>query len=127
MLITYAAINLTPSDTEAAFDCALNGQAVVQAVDLVRAATRTHHGRGNRSEDLAFSVVRGFDTAREAEEFFLVHPAELPANGDLVITCGAGEDTSTKTLANAAYAGLSRRLSGRAVILSYRFNGGSFA
>lgn len=127
MVIVFDSISLTPSDTERAFDLTLNGEQVVRPVDLVGAAQRIYYGRGNRSEGLQFSVVRGFDTARAAQEFFLKHPADLPDTGDLVITCGDTGDTADVTCTDAIFKGVQRRLTGKAVALTYTFVGGVFA
>ncbi len=106
----------------------LNGQQVVDEVALFRAVEGSFYGRKGQTTELKFRVTAQFASLRLAQEFVFTHQGDLSENGDLAIKCGPTGDTSTATLADAAYASVSIvQVIGLSVVVEYTFRGGLFA
>lgn len=103
MKIFFGGIQLTDWSDYPAFDVSVNGQSVVEAADIVRAAAKRFFSRGNKSVTLEFSVRREFATHHEAQKYLLTHFTTLPDFGLCQVTCGVpGEaDPEDVFLANA--------------------------
>jgi hypothetical protein len=84
----------------------VNGVAVFEAVDIVQAARKRFFFRGNEAVTLSFSVVRVFDSIKEAEVFWLTQWSLIQKAGLCQITCGNGDDTQDVYMANAVCAGM---------------------
>jgi hypothetical protein len=88
MKIFFGGIQLTDWSDYPAFDVSVNGQSVVEAVDIVRAAAKRFFSRGNKAVTLEFSVRREFATHHEAQKYVLTHFTTLPDFGLCQVTCG---------------------------------------
>ena len=91
MKASWDGVQLSDEFTDDLFQSGLtlNGHQIVQESQFLRAAYSTFFARGNRSITLSFTVVRIFDSVKNAELFFLGHYASLsdgPAT--LVLSCG---------------------------------------
>jgi hypothetical protein len=93
MKIVFGGIQLTDWSDYPAQDVSVNGQSVIEAIDIVRAATKRFFSRGNKAVTLEFSVRREFDTNHEAQKYLLTHFSALPDFGLCQVTCGVpGEE-----------------------------------
>lgn len=102
----------------------LNGRQIVQEAEFLRAANAAFYARGNRAQQLSFTVLRRFDTAADAELFLLGHYATLvdgPAS--LLCRCGGGGETLTDVLIpNAVLESVAHpRYIGNSVVVTYTF------
>lgn len=132
MEITYGVLLLASSNPALGrigpSGMALNGQQVVDEIDLFRAIETTFYGREGKSSDLRFRVTALFATLREAQEFYFTHHSDIVANDDLTISTGETGDTSDVVLTAAAAASVSMiSMLGLSVIVEYNFRGGLFA
>jgi hypothetical protein len=85
-----------------ASDVRVNGTRVVEAVDMLFAATKRIRARGNASVELSFAVKRTFTTIREAQVYQLTQWGLLPQTGLCEIVCGGpGEATESVWMADA--------------------------
>jgi hypothetical protein len=108
----------------------LDGQSLVQAVQLMRAETAKPINRGNRLRTLTFTVKRQplanailATTAMFNLENALAYAARGP---DLVLVFGSGAITCTVTFANATIAAR-HRAPGTSGITDYTITAGSYA
>src|SRR4051794_24270820 len=93
MKIFFGGIQLTDWSDYPAQDVSVNGQSVVEAIDIVRAAAKRFLSRGNKAVSLEFSVTRKFDSNHEAQKYLLTHFSTLPDFGLCKVTCGVpGEE-----------------------------------
>jgi hypothetical protein len=91
--IYFATIQLTDWENFPAMAVSVNGDAVFEAVDIVRASAKRFFPRGNSQVTLQFSVRREFATLRECQVYLLMHFSMLPKSGLCQIICGGpGED-----------------------------------
>lgn len=88
MKIFFGGIQLTDWQDYPAFDVSVNGISVIEAIDIVRAATKRFLSRGNKAVTLEFSVRREFVTHHEAQKYLLTHFSTLPDFGLCQATCG---------------------------------------
>ena len=79
----------------------VNGQRVLQVVDLARAEYVTVYGRGNRRTTISFQVTRQHRSEWEATEAVLDHDAEIPETGLLELVITDNGRTIKRWLANA--------------------------
>lgn len=128
MVIAYGAVPLAPGGLEGEpFEVSPAGGQVVDPAEFFRATSATIFGRDNRTIDWTFKVWRQFSTLADAQAFQFLHFADLPANGDIVITCGApGETPRTVKQAGAAVEAMPLRPAGRSVLVQYNVRGGLF-
>lgn len=94
MKIFFATIPLTDWADFPAMNVTVNGQTVVEAVDIVRAAFARFFSRGNDKITLQFSVRREFATHVECQKYLLMHFSTLPKFGLCRIECGVPGETS---------------------------------
>lgn len=66
------------------YNFTLNGQRVLQVVDLFRASSIRVYGRGNRRVSISFEVTRHHDSILDAVEFIIDHEADVPEEGTAV-------------------------------------------
>jgi hypothetical protein len=111
-------------------DLGLNGQQLVQTVQLPRALYTLFLSRGNRSVDFTFTVERFFDTAADAAYFELTHQNDLPDTGLFIVQCADDDDPSLNLrLTGPAFQGVSfaaGSLKGQSLLVSYHFVGSVF-
>lgn len=88
MKIFFGGIQLTDWSDYPAFDVSVNGQSVIEAVDIIRAAAKRFFSRGNKAVTLEFSVRREFATHHECQKYLLTHFTTLPNFGLCQVTCG---------------------------------------
>lgn len=88
MKIFFGGIQLTDWSDYPAFDVSVNGQSVIEAADIIRAAAKRFFSRGNKSITLEFSVRREFATHHECQKYLLTHFTTLPNFGLCQATCG---------------------------------------
>jgi|GEM_PF-6249462 len=88
MKILFGGIQLTDWSDYPAFDVSVNGQSVIEVVDIVRAAAKRFFSRGNKAVTLEFSVRREFATHHECQKYLLTHFTTLPDSGLCQVTCG---------------------------------------
>jgi hypothetical protein len=115
---------LAPGGREAAQDVRLNGTQTVQVAQALRAAAVRTFGRGNRVETFSFAVRLGKESKRLAERAAFAELASLPANAQLEVVCGGGDDVESFFLPAAAFQTVERTLLGRSPALTYTFLGG---
>ena len=99
----------------------LNGEAVLQEVQLFRAPGLSFQDRGNRRTEISFEVSRLLGSQQAAEEFLLLHDVALQGNADVVITEADG--TTVRYLRSAVVKSQSSQM-GCTVRTSYRISGG---
>lgn len=105
----------------------LNGEQIVDEAGFFRAVADTFFARGRRRTNLAFTVERTFDTVRQAQAFALTHYNDLPDDGDVVVTCGEGEDVQGVGLSSAVLAACAvERILGVSVRVRYEIVGGAW-
>jgi len=100
----------------------VNGQRVLQIVDLVRAASARIRDRGNRKTTVAFAVQRQYSSVGAAEFALLKHAAGLPdGTADLAFTA---DSYGKVTLYDAALENVAATYSGCRATYTYTFRGG---
>jgi hypothetical protein len=129
MKIFFGGIQLTDWSDYPAFDVSVNGQSVVEAIDIVRAAAKRFFSRGNKAITLEFSVRREFATHHEAQKYLLTHFTTLPDFGLCQVTCGVpGEEADFEDvfLENAVLSATPQgTFSGVEVIVRYSIQAGT--
>lgn len=102
----------------------LNGRQVIQEAQFLRAANAAFYARGNRAQQLTFTVLRRFDRAADAELFLLGHYATL-VDGPATLLCrcgGGGEPLTDVLIQNAVLESVSHpRYIGNSVSVTYTF------
>lgn len=76
-----------------AHDVQLNGRQIVQDAQFLRATTARPLGRGNRINQLRFTVTRQHASVAEASAYMLTAFSSLPPSGTATIVCGAYGET----------------------------------
>jgi hypothetical protein len=94
MKISLAAVELTNWTTLRARSVSVNGQTVVELVDIVRSLYKKAFWRGNDAITLQFEVAWYFNTHVEAQVFLLTHFSVVPKFGLCTIECGEPGETS---------------------------------
>jgi hypothetical protein len=105
----------------------VNGRQVVEEIDLARAAAITAVARGNRRNEVTFTVAASFSSRKLAGAFRSKHLNDLATSGDLVFTDGDSGDTGDTTLADAVLKSLDCQQHGVLVLATYTFVGGVFS
>src|SRR5690606_37793116 len=81
--------------------------------------------RGKRSTELTFTVAREHTSLKDAEVFLHTHWADLPRSGDVVVECGAGDDTQNVALEGAVLETMPQGIyRGRETRVTYTLRGG---
>ncbi|HWM26602.1 MAG TPA: hypothetical protein VNP98_17425 [Chthoniobacterales bacterium] len=94
MKIHFGGIQLTDWSDYPARNVSVNGETVVEAVDIVRAAAKQFYHLGNTQVSLSFEVERKFATHVEAQIYLLTHYSLLPKSALCQIECGVQGETS---------------------------------
>jgi hypothetical protein len=84
-----------------AHDVKLNGKQLVQDAQFLRAVAAQPLARGNRVNQLSFTVTRQHASVAEASAYALTAFSSLPASGTATIICGALGETATTCAFNA--------------------------
>jgi hypothetical protein len=128
MEITYGGVTLAPGGAAGEpFDQRPTGRQVTDEAQIFRAPSTTVYGRGNKAIAWSFKVWRFFSTLADASAFLFLHLNDLPVNGDILIVCGAPDETPrTVRQAGAAVEAVPLINAGRAILVEYQIRGGLF-
>lgn len=127
MRIQFAGLWLAAGGLEGVSGLQLNGEQIVDEGGFFRAVAETFFARGRRRTTLAFSVERSFNTLRQAQAFVLTHYGDLPDQGDVVVTCGEGDDVQGVGLSDAVLATCAiEAMRGTSVRVRYELRGGAW-
>ena len=124
MKVQFGSIWLAPGGIEFASDFTVNGQQVNDPVEFYRAASVAFFPRGLRSDTITFSVIRKFDTNKEAESFVLTHFQDLAQQESLYLYCGYDDDQTIVRYDGVVIDQPVRTFKGTSVIVQYTFRAG---
>jgi len=122
MKVRFGSIWLAPGGIEFASGFSVNGQQVNDPVQYYRAAAMAFRPRALRSDTISFSVMRRFDTQKEAESFVLTHLLDLPAQESLYLFCGYDDDQTIVRYDGTVVNSAQRTFSGTTVTIQYNLS-----
>ncbi len=106
----------------------LNGQIIVDPVDLVGASQRRHYARGNAATTYQFTSWWTFASTADSHDFALGVRGAVPTSGPLVVhQAGAAAGRPPATMARAVLASVVPTFLGRTTAVDWTVQGGLFA
>lgn len=98
-------------------DFRVNGHQIAQTADILRSSSAKIFGRGNRHLEILWSVNRIHTSLAEAQQFLLLHPTQIPAQGTLALVLSDG---SSLSLTDCVVTSVAQELAGLRTTHSYQ-------
>jgi hypothetical protein len=116
----------TESGGQLVGDIELNHRRLVEVVEFIEALQVAVFSRGNRRNELRFSIDKVFSTLLEARQAQLTAGDDCEEKADLVFEFTDGVTTLTATIAGAGWEAIDARYHGVSCEVSYSIKGGAF-